>query len=160
ARASNATMGAIVGFERLRLDIERAAYLATPNIRHDPAVCGFPDGAWPQKLSHMSSIFIQPTPLATLPSVLTDNKIAPDEIVLAGAYASVEQFWTQSIDGSSGTNHAVVLQPASPAMARLGYANATTTTAQRDLLLSVFGINRALRIVDSEAHEQYGTIVD
>jgi hypothetical protein len=158
ARISNATLGSMVGFERLRMDIERAAYLASPNIRRDPKVCGLPDATWPTYLSTMTSVFIQPS--TTAPAVLTSNHITPDEITLAGSFASVEQFWTQSIDGSGGTNHVVALQTASPPMARLGYQNMTTAADQRTLLLSVFGIGRALRIVDTEGHEQYGTILD
>lgn len=158
ARVSNATLGSIVGFERLRLDLERTAYLASPNVLRDPKVCGVPNAAWPPYLAHLSSIFIQPT--ATVPPVLTANGIAPDEITLAGSFTSVEQFWTQSID-DNGANHVVTLQTASPAMARLGYQNyLSDPSKQRDLLLSVFGIGRALRIVDTEGNEQYGTIQD
>jgi hypothetical protein len=156
-RISNATLGSVVGFERLRLDIERAGYLASLNIRRDPAVCGFPDSNWPKQLGRMSSVLIRPATSA-LPPGLTDNNILPDELILAGSYASVEQFWTKSIE-LSGPNNMIVLQGASPAMARLGYANVAAAN-QRALLLSVFGVGRAIRIVDTEAHEQYGTIVD
>ncbi len=160
ARMSNTTIASVVGFERLRLDIERAAYLASPNLRRDPKVCGTPDASWPAYLSTMTAVFIQKT--ASVPQMLTDNNIAPDEITLAGSYASVEQFWAASIDGSGGANNVVTLQTASPAMARLGYQNLAVgdTAGQVALLTSVFGVGRALRIVDDEGHEQYGTITD
>ena len=106
----------------------------------------------------MTGVFIQKT--AGLPSVFTGNGVAPDELTLAGSYASVEQFWAQSIDGAAGVNNIVTLQTSSPAMARLGYQNLAVgdTAGQLALLQSVFGAGRALRIVDTEGHEQYGTI--
>jgi hypothetical protein len=155
ARVSNATLGSVVGFERLRLDLERTSFLSSPNVRRDPKVCGVPNANWPTYLAHLSSIFIDKT--ATVPAVLTANGVAPDEITLAGSFSSVEQFWTSSIS-NSGTNHVVTLQTLSPAMARLGYQNAATAAAQQTLLQSVFGTGRALRIVDTEGNEQYGTI--
>jgi hypothetical protein len=164
SRMSNATMGSVIGFERLRLDIERAGYLVSPNVRPglatsvaDGKLCGVPDANWPAFLKTMTAILIQKTPTAGIP-VLANNGIAPDEITLAGSYASVDQYWTQSIVTSSGAV-VVALQSASPAMARLGYQNLTGNSAgQAALLGSVFGTGRALRIVDPEGHEQYGTI--
>ena len=41
-RVGEATLGGIVGFERLRTDIARAGFLASPNILTDPKVCGGP----------------------------------------------------------------------------------------------------------------------
>jgi hypothetical protein len=161
ARLSTATLGSIVGFERLRVDIERAGYLTSANVARDPRVCGVPDALWPagaagQNLRHLSSIWIEPS--GTVPAQLAANGIAPDEITLAGSYASPDQFPTDNID-NNGTSNVITLQPGSTPMVRLGYPAAGSAAAQRALLLSVFGIGRILRIVDT-AREQYGTIVN
>jgi hypothetical protein len=158
ARVGNATFGNLVGFNRLRTDIARAGYLTTPNVRTDPSVCGDPTvNSWPARLEELASIRITQT--ATVPSILSDpdNGRQPDEILLAGSYASPDQFETGPIF-VSGTTRAVQLRFNSTAMARLGYldANAAQQTA---LLESVFGTGRALRIVDKTGGEQYGRIV-
>jgi len=158
ARMSNATLGSVVGFERLRLDIERASFLVTPNLRHDPAVCVKPDATWPAYLSHLAGIYIQPTDTTGMP-VQRGNHITPDQITLAGSYASSDSYPAAVIQ-PSGVNHIVQLDMSFGGIARLGYASAANAAAQRDLLLTVFGIGRALRIVDAEGHEQYGTIED
>lgn len=162
ARVSNATLGSIVGFERLRADIERAGFLTSPNVARDPKVCGVPDSAWPagaagQNLKHLSSLWIEPT--APVPTQLAANGIAPDEITLAGSYASADQFPTGPIF-DDGATHTVTLQAGSGPMARLGFKMSDPATTRRALLLSVFGKGRALRIVDTAGREQYGTIED
>jgi type II secretory pathway pseudopilin PulG len=165
ARLSNATLGAVVGFERLRVDIERAGFLSSPNVARDPKVCGTPDASWPkstsgngQYLQHLSSLYIEAS--TTAPALLTTtNKITPDEITLAGSYASADQFDTVAIQ-NDGVNNVVTLAAGSPPMARLGYPAAPDAATQRALLLSVFGIGRVLRIVDSSGKEQYGSIVN
>jgi type II secretory pathway pseudopilin PulG len=163
ARLSTATLGSIVGFERLRADIERAGFLTSPNVARDPKVCGVPDAQWPagaagQNLRHLSSIWIEPTSTSALPQLVA-NGIAPDQITLAGSYASADQFPTRVIE-NNGTNNVVTLDGASAPLVRLGYLPTTPAATQRTLLLSVFGIGRILRIVDTMAREQYGTILD
>lgn len=159
SRVSNATLGSVVGFERLRMDIERASFLASPNLLRDPKMCGIPGGGWPAYLQRMTGVFIQPTASGSIPQELKDNGVKPDEIVLAGSYTSIDQFPTTSIDGTGGASHIVTLQTASGPMARLGFNDPALTAAQRQALLaSVFGIGRALRIVDTSGWQQYGTI--
>ena len=158
ARMSNATLSSVVGFERLRLDLERASFLTSPNLRHDPKRCGAWDATWPTYLTHLAGILIEPTNIATLP-VQQANGIAPDQITLAGSYASSDSFPTHAIF-SNGTNHVVQLETKFGGLARLGYSSMVTPETQKALLLTVFGKGRALRIVDPEGNEQYGTIED
>jgi hypothetical protein len=156
ARVSNATLGSVVGFERMRLDIERASFLSSPNVKRDPNVCGTPDATWPTYLAHLQGIFIQPTVITGMP-VQSGNHLAPDEITLAGSYSSPDTFPVSSVV-NTGANHIVTLETQFGAMARLGYTTAGPPAAQQALLSTVFGIGRALRIVDTEGKEQYGTI--
>src|SRR5262249_28156260 len=62
SRVSTATMASVVGFERLRADIARAGFLASPNVRKDPEVCNGPIGnaTWPAYLAHLQSVMIEP----------------------------------------------------------------------------------------------------
>ena len=57
-RVGTATLGSMVGFERLRQDVERASFLSTPAIRRDPKLCGDPIGSsdWPKYLKHLQGI--------------------------------------------------------------------------------------------------------
>jgi hypothetical protein len=165
ARIGNATMGSVVGFDRLRTDIARAGYLVSPNVSLDPKLCGVPDASWAhstdnrgQYLEHLSSIFIKPSASADIPGELKMNGITPDEITLAGSYASVDQFPTGAIY-NNGTNYVVTLQVASAPMARLGFDPSASPAAQQTLLSSVFATGRGLRIVDTSGREQYGQIV-
>ena len=63
-RIANATVGGLLGFERLRTDIARAGLMSSPNINHDPAVCTKPDGTWPANLSKLAGCHRGPRRLA------------------------------------------------------------------------------------------------
>lgn len=155
ARAGDATFGTLVGFDRLRADIARAGYLVTPNITKDPAICGaiaqYPT-AWLQRLA---SAFIE-TPDKDIPTVLKANGRKPDQITLAGSYASPDQFETSAIFRNENVD-TVYLRYNSPAMVRLGYP-AAAANDQMTLLQNVFQTGRILRIVDKTGREQYGVI--
>ena len=157
-RMSNATLGSMVGFERLRLDLMRAGYLAAPNLRGNlQKLCGPPDPSWPKMIQNMQALLIQKT--GSLPQLLQDNGIHPDEITLTGSYGGNEQFDASSITLQGG-NVVVTLDMTQPLL-NLHYQdppNAGDTTAQTKLLASVFGLGRALRIVTDDGLEQYGTI--
>ena len=157
SRISDANMNALVGFERLRNDIARAGFLSTPNVRRDPRLCGNPiaDPSWPAELTRLASLRIEQggcPPNATL----TANGLTPDRLTLSGSYSSVDEFpvWNVQDDGA---NFNVYLQRNTGPLARLGYNNPATN--QVDLLNSVFGAGRALRIVDQAGEIQFGTIV-
>jgi Tfp pilus assembly protein PilW len=141
ARIANATVSALMGFERLRTDIGRAGYLASPNINRDPRVCGAPNASWPVNLRQLASIQIS-APAVTYP-VLTANGRAPQSLLLAGSYSSPDVFAAQ-ITGTGSTT-TVQLEPSQPALLRLGNgANPTAAT-----LGTVFSTGRAVRIVES-----------
>ncbi len=161
-RAGNATLGSIVGFERLRQDVERAAFLSTPMIRRDPKICGNPIGnsAWPDYLRHLQGVMITPADPATVPNVLAKNGSKPDEITLAGSYSSDEKFFADTITSGGNGGDIVTLESDKGGLAKLGYIGlAADPDKQKALLEGVFKQGRALRIVDkSNGKESYGTI--
>jgi len=163
-RAGNATLGSLVGFERLRQEIGRAGFLSSPSARTDPKVCCSPvgDANWPAYLSHLQSVLIQqPTNASVIPPVLAKNGSLPDEITLAGSYASDEVFFVQTVDRAGGGD-TIYLQSNQGGLPKLQYQSfAGNAAQQRQLLLSVFGIGRGIRIVDkSNGRSIFGTIAD
>ncbi len=150
SRIANATMSGIVGFERLKSDITRAGFLASPNVQRDPNVCGQPatDASWPTQLRSLSAIQITPDHLNNAVLNTTINgSIRPDQITLAGSYVSGDEYPIRQIQ-QNGSGYDVYLQVLTGPMARLGTGN----------LASVFQTGRALRIIDESGKQQYGTI--
>lgn len=154
---ANANIGSLVGFERLRADIARAGFMASPNVQRDPFVCGTPiaDASWPTELRNMASIRIQPIPGADLPEYVTDNGLAPQSIVMSGNYVSSEAFPIRAVAPVNGA-YEVHLQVATGAMARLGYFVGDVDRVA--LLESVFPPGRAVRFQDKSGRTHYGTI--
>ncbi len=156
SRISDATMNALVGFERLRNDIARAGFLATPNVLRDPRLCGDPvaDPSWPTELKRLASLRIEQggSPGS---GTLTANGLSPDSITLAGSYSSVDEFPVWNVQ-NTGANFIVFLQKNAGPLARLGYNDPSTD--QVALLTSLFGPGRALRIVDQAGEIQFATI--
>ena len=81
ARLANATVSGLIGFERLRADLGRAGFLASPNIARDPRVCAVPDGTWPTGLRNLASVQVS-TPSVSY-AALTANGRTPPVITLA-----------------------------------------------------------------------------
>lgn len=158
SHVANATLGSVIGFERLRADIARAGFMASPNVRRDPFVCGTPiaDATWPSQLRGMASLRIEDIPLQNLPALFNANALSPQRITLAGNYTSSEAFPIRAVAPSNGT-YEVYLQVNTGAMARLGYHGEDVD--QEALLESVFPPGRALRIVDKSGRQHYGTLL-
>ncbi len=153
SRVADATLANVVGFERLRNDISRAAFMSSPNVRTDPRMCQTIDASWPAGLQDMAGIRI--TPATPAPNAtLSANKLSPDRIELSGSYDSVDEFPMWGVT-DSGTVYTVSLQSKIGPLARMGY---DTSTDQLTLLQSVFKPGRALRLVDRAGKVQYGTI--
>jgi Tfp pilus assembly protein PilW len=141
-RLASATLAGIVGFERLKADIERAGYLSTPNIQSDPMNCTPVDVGTPPGLQSLASLRISPdTPNLTGNGAFGLNAsagqvVAPDQIMLSGSYAATDEFQVrESSDGQT-----ITLATNTGSMARLGYLNTSDATEQRALLQNVFGV--------------------
>jgi hypothetical protein len=155
-RVASATLASVVGFERLRADIARAGFMASPNIRRDPFTCGNPAaGGWPTLLGKMSSVWIEDIPSASLPPLFANNGITPQRLVLAGNYSSAEAFPIRAVYEESDA-FTVVLQVATGPMSRIGFN--TTGASKQAILEQVFPPGRAVRIVDKSGRHHYGTI--
>lgn len=157
SRISDATLGAVLGFERLKTDIARAGFLASPNIRSDPRLCGnATDPTWPVMIRSLAGVQIkhQGSPAN---ATLAANNLHPDSITLAGSYSGAEEFPVWNVENAGGAGFTVYLQEHTGPLARQGYA---TSTNQLGLLKSIFGPGRALRIQDQSGEVQFGQIND
>jgi Prokaryotic N-terminal methylation motif len=150
SRVADATLQSVVGFERLRADISRAGFLSTPNMVDDPALCrGVLYPAW---LARLASIYVEPVPLPQLSSEITLNGFVPQRVVLAGSYASGNEFAVREV--IPGPPVQIVLQPNRLGMAEIGYPGAKVAAT----LSPIFAAGRALRIVDKTGRVQFAEI--
>lgn len=156
-RTANATLAAIAGFDRLRADLARAGFMASPNVAADPFVCTRPGGSAPLLMQRLAGIRIQ-NQASPANSMLTANSLQPDAVILAGNYSSTDEFPIRNVTLNADTTYSVFLHESSGAMARLGFVGASTAAERTAKLSTVFAPNRALRIVDNEGRQHYGII--
>ncbi|XXX80001.1 prepilin-type N-terminal cleavage/methylation domain-containing protein [Sorangium sp. So ce134] len=156
ARASASHLAATVGLNRLAADLQRAAYLSTPNILADPEVCEVP--ATPLGLSRLAGISIlrQGSVIeggAELAQSIA-NDLYPDSIIIGGSLSSNELFEFRKISDASG-NLVVELNPNSAAVQRtLQRANGSGQG-----LLQIFAPDRILRVmIRGQTQFLYGVI--
>lgn len=183
ARISNATIGVMNGFQRMRADIARAAFLASPNVVRDElnnVLCSDITEAegWTaarKSLREMAGVRIVPEGSYNAASGKLkefwegngNGGLKPDQLILAGAFSSTDQFPAAEIGRPNPAGQPnvwrVYLQPNSPAMARLGYR--TDGTQQPDeqeaLVKAAFdpdSADRVLRILDKKGDHHYAVI--
>ena len=149
SRVASATLAGVVGFQRLKADLQRAGFMSSPNVRRDPFVCGDPvtDAKWPDALKRLSTVRLT---VGGSPSnaSLTTNSRTPDSIVIAGAFDSAEQFPIRQVRQDSTSSVTVFLQVKSGPMARAGIAN----------LPSIFRVGQGVRIVDLQGRTHFSTV--
>ena len=159
-RLANATMAAVAGFERLRADLARAGFLASPNVQTDPFVCTRPDLTTTPLLRNLSSVQIvkDGSPTSDAINSYIGQNFGADALWLAGSYSSPDEFPVRTVqDLGGGTGYQVTLQVDSGAMARLGWASADTAK-RSTLLTSLFAPGRGLRIRDKQGDQHFGVI--
>ncbi|WP_437601846.1 prepilin-type N-terminal cleavage/methylation domain-containing protein [Sorangium sp. So ce590] len=155
-RASASHLAATIGLNRLAADLQRAAYLSTPNILVDPDVCQVPPT--PIGLRHLAGISILRggSVIRNAPDhgQSNANELYPDSIVIGGSLSSTELFEFRNISDASGTL-IVELNPNSAAVQRtLARANGSGQG-----LLQIFAPDRILRVmVRGQTQFQYGVI--
>jgi Tfp pilus assembly protein PilW len=158
ARVASATLAGVVGFERLKSDIQRAGYLSTPNVQIDPRVQVRPNSSSPLMIQQLASLRITAdTPnlasnAAYAANITAGQTITPDQILLSGSYAVADEF---PIFQSDGTD--VYLNTESPSLARLGHIGAATAT-QDAIMANVFSVGRIVRVVDRINRYQFSTV--
>lgn len=145
SRISTAQLSLTLGASRLTADIQRAGFLSSPNIQADPAYCPGPS-TLPPGLAQLAALQISDTALTDVPQS-DANGLAPQSIIIGGAFDTTEQFPVRSIV-DSGAGLQIILQRDSGPMARTGAAR----------IPAIFQAGRILRIVDAEGRHEYGVI--
>jgi prepilin-type N-terminal cleavage/methylation domain-containing protein len=156
ARISAAQYGAMVGLGRLQADLQRAAFLSSPNVKTDPHRCG--EITTPAALAQLAGIYIDENGSyeALADTTLSDlNGLKPDSLVIGGSFATAEQFGTRGIFATGG-GVVVYLQVDDGPMARLKAS--VGASALDDVLGEIFADGRFLRIVDDEGRTSFGQI--
>lgn len=151
SRIANATVSALLGFERLRTDIARAGFMASPNVVKDVAVCARPNGTWPAALTNLASIQIQATPATP---ILTANGRSPQGLTLAGSYTSSDIYPVRVVNNGASVDFLLI--PGSTALARLSSGGPLTDQAVQAVFGTVPG--RALRFVQY-GKQYYGQVI-
>ncbi|WP_437592186.1 PilW family protein [Sorangium sp. So ce1000] len=156
ARASASHLAATIGLNRLAADLQRAAYLSSPNILADPEVCQVPTS--PPGLTLLAGISILQQGSVSLHAAelgqSTANGLYPDSIIIGGSLNSAELFEFRRISDASG-NWVVELNPNSAAVQRtLDRAHGGGQS-----LTQIFAPSRFLRImVRGQEKYLYGVI--
>ena len=151
ARIANATIGGLLGFERLRKDIARAGFMSSPNINQDIRQCGPTNATWPLNLRNLASIRVS-GPGIVYP-ILGANNRTQQQVLLSGAYTSSDMY-PVTVKTLGGATTIFRLQDSEPAALRLG-GGSNPTQAMMDI---AFPAGRGLRIV-SYGRTYYGQIV-
>ncbi len=156
-RIGEATLGGMVGFDRLRNDIARASFLSSPNLVDDPRVCGKPAEipGFPAMLANLTNVVIN-RQATTTPD---GRKI--DSILLTGSYSSVDSYSLAAFSRTgTGAGPSVFLNENNLAMERLGYDPSAVPAVRKATLAALFRAGRVLRIVDRTGRHYYSVIAD
>ena len=141
-RVSGAEMSIRIAMERLRMDLQRAAFMSTGNITGDPLIAraaNLASGTLPYlsnvvtgtpivaPLTTLSGVLIRPGGASVLTQVGTDtaNGLVPDQIDIGGNLSSSDEYvasvlWpTKGVVTGCPTGLAISLQMNSPAAGRI-----------------------------------------
>lgn len=160
-RIAQAMFANQLAFRRMVSDVQRAGFLASPNIQRDyqvnHMVCVTPDNPmFPAGIKNMVGLRVER-------GVNNVNGILTDRLTITGSFSNNEPFPARSID-VQGAGYRIYLQPNSGAMQRAitqeqgstaATSPATVPQAEWDRL---FPAGRVLRIVDQAGFQHFGII--
>jgi hypothetical protein len=122
-----------LSLNRLTGDIQRAAFLSTPNITADQTICSTTKNTWPAGLSLLAGINIAPSAQSTPQSAAQLPAMTPDQIIIGGSMDTTESWQVQSITQGAGSAPLITFRgpTTDPATMRtIASLNATTETLQ------------------------------
>ncbi len=144
-RAAEMQLRLRLAMERMRVDVARAGYMATPNSEVDPRVC-----PKPSPLLQPLSITRATSATNPIPN-LTDNAfITPVALRMVGNYTTVDEYLVDSIAGNR-----IRLQHHTPQWA----ARVTTAAEFNRIFTPVAGVNRLIRISSPTGFMQFVRVV-
>ena len=155
--------------DRLRGDLQRAGYMSTANIRHDPLICRAPDKTQTDNLDPALvglqrlagvHLFAGGSAAKAPKSAIQVPALSPDAIEIAGNLTSADQFPIAAVQPTGNGCTRITLAANSPALSRV-LAMGTTPTAKNAELNNIFQpfpstTNQfAVRLVDDTGRTQY-----
>ncbi|GAC1586091.1 MAG: hypothetical protein NVS3B20_15380 [Polyangiales bacterium] len=144
-----------LGIDRMRSDIERAAFMSSPNGHSDPDVCPDPTTGTPimymQGVSYVQNANTPET--APVQALTTSNNLSYDLLRLPGNYATTDSYLVSTIDINSAGVYNIYLQRQTGAMARLLAAGESGSPA--NLLAAAFPNGNILRVTNLVGSSQF-----
>lgn len=180
ARTSAAEMSLRLALDRLRNDVARASFMASPNIFLDPKVMRDENAAtptdWgtgpaPLQLQRMQGIrLFQGGSPAAGDALSTANGLAPDRIRLTGNMTTTDEFAVaqfaagQATGACAGGDRFYIWHSAQPAQANPAYYRATAPddggiTTLTSIFTPVAGAQFMVRVFAPKAKQQYQYLV-
>lgn len=161
ARVANATSAVLLGFRRLSADVQRAGFLATPNIqrefRWEQDICEDPSAA-PLAFKDLASIRLERGGTyvgnGLTPTVDLANQVAPDRLTLTGSFDTTEMFFVSHVNATGGNSVVVQLMQNSGAVSRAVQPGAN---GQPSLGTSI-QVGRIGRLIDTAGMIHFGVI--
>jgi type II secretory pathway pseudopilin PulG len=172
-RVSAAEAALRTAVDRLRADLQRAAYMSTPNMQTDPRIAtqfGQPNiypaisGAGFQALAVLAGIHYQAAAKVThngLALSAVNGNVAPAIIDVAGNMTSTEQFQMQDWSAAAGGCTQINLAATSPAIFRMlnagdgGVVDPNADTEMLNIFVPVAGNQFLVRIYDDTGRSQF-----
>jgi len=164
AGLSDATASLLTGYQRLRADVQRAGFLASPNFIKDLGRCpvrspvtGVPDLAPVSSGGWLTFDLIRKTALARLttptPSTWQSARgLSPDELILYGNYTSPDTYPVRAYAAN-----VLYLNPNSEELVRAGFVGAGATTAT---LAGIFRAGTMVRVLSANTGEEQYAVVE
>lgn len=159
-RTATAEMSLRTAVDRLRNDLQRAAFMSTPNIQKDPLIAHAPGNpnvptTFPAGIRSLASLHvIHPSPAANLTlSVL--NTMAPDTLEISGNLTTTDSYVVRVLDVGGGCGgQRLTLAIDSPAMWRL-LGTSAPDAALEAAFQPVAGFAFIVRVEDDTGHYQF-----
>jgi type II secretory pathway pseudopilin PulG len=163
--AAEATLRAAA--DRLRADLQRAAYMSTPNIISDPLVAkwvGDPNNIFRVNattgggIMHLAGVHLLAGGSAANAPLSTAQTPAlnPDAIEIGGNMTSAEQFDVQSINVNNGVCARITISDNSPAMYRINAAGPAAQAAEFNNIFQPYpGYQFIVRLLDDTGRSQF-----
>jgi prepilin-type N-terminal cleavage/methylation domain-containing protein len=159
-RTATAEMSLRTAIERIRGDLNRAAYMSTPNIQKDPLIAHAPDQpniptTSPAGIKLLSSIrLIHPSPAKNLPLSVA-NGLTPDTLEVSGNFTTTDSYVVRVLDAGGGCGgQRLTLAIDSPAMWRV-LATPNPDATFEAMFQPVAGGAFIVRVEDDTGHYQF-----
>ena len=160
SRTATAEMSLRTAVDRIRNDLQRAAFMGTPNIQKDPLIAKAPGNpnvptTFPAGIKSLASLHvINPSPAKLLP-LSVSNGMEPDTLEISGNFTTTDSYVVRVLDAGGGCGgQRLTLAIDSPAMWRL-LGTSTPDAALEAAFQPVSGLQFIVRVEDDTGHYQF-----